>query len=222
MKKSALYVVLLLLLLIVAAVLSISRLQMEDFAPGSEDVSASEAPEQTLPAESLPPRAENTPEPTPAPTPTPVPTPIPTPTPKPTPAPTPTPVPTPQPPVNLGSGSFRSDTGTALNLVVDWSAVSTGSDSAKVTVEIALESYSLFTSALPGSITLTVNGAIYSLGSPEISYDGAGQITTVLASQSVTVGRNTAFDITVDWHYGGRYGGTQLDVISAAGYATVG
>ena len=217
MKKSALYVVLLLLLLIVAAVLSISRLQLEDAFGGDDGVSVSDSPEQKLLADTQP---TPTVEPTPTPAPTPTPTPVPTPTP--TPQPTPTPAPTPQPPVSLGSGSFRSDTGTALNLVVNWSAVSTGSDSAELTVVIELESYSLFTSALPGSIALTVNGAAYSLGSPGINYDGTDLVHTVLASQSVTVARGSAVDIAVDWSYRGSYGGTQLDVISAAGSAAIG
>lgn len=218
-KKSALYVVLLLLLLIVAAVLCISRLQLEDAFGGDDEISVSDSPEQNLPVDTQPtPTIEPTPEPTPAPTPTPTPVPMPTPTPQ----PTPTPAPTPQPPVSLGSGSFRSDTGTVLNLVVNWSAVSTGSDSAEMTVVIELESYSLFTSALPGSISLTVNGTAYSLGSPGINYDGTDLVHTVLASQSVAVARGSTVDIAVDWSYRGSYGGTQLDVISAVGSVAIG
>ena len=214
MKKSALSVVLLLVLLAVTAVLSISRLREEDAFRGSEDAAVSATPEPTP-----------SPTPTPTPTPTATPTPEPTPTPAPTPTPTPTPEPTPTPPpvpVNLGSGSFRSDTGTALNLLVNWSAESIDADSAQLTVNIELESYSLFTSALPGSITLTVGGTAYSLGSPAVNYDGTAMIHTVLASQNLTVARGSSVDIAVDWYYRGSYGGTPLDVISAAGSAAIG
>lgn len=183
------------------------------------------------------------PEPTPAPTPVPAtaspeissqPTPEPTPesTPEPTPeitpepTPQPTPEPTPQPGRELGSGSFSSDTGTSLNLVVQWSARSSSGTSADITIDIYAQSYSFYTSALPGSITLTVNGTGYSLGSPDIQYGGQEQILSLLASKTVSVGLDAQGraepDISVSWSYRGSYGGVELDSISAVSAMPIG
>jgi hypothetical protein len=217
MKKSIWYVLAILVLLIAAIVASVSRLDL-----GGKD-------KDTPPSESLAPVESAAPEPTPTPesTPTPEPeveeTPEPVNTPEPTPASTTTPIP------NAGTlvsqGSFASDTGTALNIEVAWT-VRTQGDTASLDIDISLNSYSLQTDALPGSIALTVNGTSYTLGSPAVHYDGKTEISTPMASKSVSIpldadGKASA-DIAVTWNYRGSYGGKELDTISATGTASIG
>ncbi len=48
---------------------------------------------------------------------------------------------------NIGSGSFRSDTGTGLNIRADWSAAISGQDTADITVTVYADCYSLYTTA---------------------------------------------------------------------------
>ena len=219
MKKSGVYVLLLLLLLVVAVVLSVSQLKkMGEPAPEASGAPVSESPTPSAAPSAAPspsPEASPSPEPTPDPTPVPEPTPTPEATPSPTPAQT-----------VLGQGSFASDTGTALNLLVTWTATASGADSASLLLEISTQSYSFFTSALPGSLTLTVNGESYVLDSPEIAYDGTEPVTTLLASRTVTIPLDTqgkaAAEIRVLWNYRGSYGGTELETISAAGTAAIG
>lgn len=208
MKKSAAYIALLLIVVVIAAVLSIRVFTKEQNAP-----MPAETPQQVV---TLPPTEghEKTlpPQPTAAPTEAPQETekpfetraPIETETPA-----TPTPVPV------DASGSFRSATGTGLNLVVDWGARSIGGDAVSLTVTFSAQSYSFYTSALYNSLELTVNGKTYTANSPAVSYDGSDLTTTPLATFTVEVPRGTA---TLDavWHYKGSYSGVELTEITAS------
>lgn len=218
MKKSAMYVVIFILLLIAVVIFCIVRM-----APSSEPAGPSAAPAQT--ADMSTPTLINTPAPEETPEPTPTPVPESTPTPAPTPTPEPTPEPTPSG-NSLGSGSFSSDTGTGLELVVSWAARDAGNGTAELSMTISARSYSFHTSALPGSITLTVDGVSYNLGSAAVDYDGADITTSQLASRtvSVTLGSDGRANpgITADWNYRGSYGGTELETITASGSADIG
>ena len=218
MKRSAMYVVIFILLLIAVVIFCIVRM-----APSSEPAGPSAEPTQTADMSTPVPISTPAPEETPEPTSTP--TPESTPTPTPAPAPTPTPVPTPSG-ASLGSGSFSSETGTGLELIVSWEARDAGNGTAELSMTISARSYSLHTSALPGSITLTVDGVSYNLGSAAVDYDGADLTTSRLAGKtvSVTLGPDGRANpgITADWNYRGSYGGTELDTITAYGSAYIG
>ena len=73
---------------------------------------------------------------------------------------------------NIGSGSFRSDTGTGLNIRADWSAAISGQDTADITVTVYADCYSLYTTATPGALNIAVDGQYVSLASPAIERDG--------------------------------------------------
>ena len=168
-----------------------------------------------------------TPEPTqsvdtPAPT-QPVNTPVPTP--PPTPSPTPSVEPEPTQAVSygteLGSGSFRSDTGAKLDIHADWSARSVNSSQVEITVKVILDSYSLHLQAVPNSVNINLGGQYVSLGAPAVDYDGSAALSTELASKTFTVdlaeGQADSFSLAVEWHFGGTYGEVELPVIECGG-----
>lgn len=193
-------------------------------APAPTDTPAPAAP-TTAPA----PTAAPAPTPKPTPAPTPKPTAAPTPTPAPTPAPTPTPEPTPTPaPVpaglSLGSGSFRSNTGVALNLIADWSAVTTDGNKAVVTVSVSCESHSASFSA--HSVHLMLGEQTASLTQPAISVEENVRTLTPFGSASFTVdlpeNGSVTIPLAVEWQCGGiTYTGTTFDVIECGGSITL-
>ena len=211
MKKPAVFVFIFIIVLAAAVVISFLRLSDSFRKP---EPTPPPAETGTAPVTEAPPVVE-TPDLTEEPTPEP--------TVEPTPEPTPTPPPTvpPEQPAVLRSGSFRSETGTNLNLVVSWRTYSSGGGT-KLDVEIGAESYSLFTSALPGSVTLTVNGSAYTLSSPDIAYDGQALTVTPLCSKTVDVTGTSDADISVSWSFRGSYGGVELEELNASSTVGIG
>ena len=212
MKRSAAYIALLLVVVVIAAVLSIRVFTREK----AEEPTSTQQPQQqvlTLPPVEEPGKTVVTMPPA-----------TPTPTPEPTEEPvfeTREPITTEPPeetkppiPVDI-SGSFRSDTGTGLNLLVDWGARSTAGETVSLIVNFSAQSYSFYTSALYNSLELTVNGRTYSANSPAVSYDGSDLTTTPLTTFTVEVPRGTT---TLDavWHYKGSYSGVELSDITAS------
>ena len=192
-------------------------------------------PEQTVitpppvpenPAE--PAQAQNTPIPAPTPVPQnrPAPTQAPQNNPAPTQAPAPTPVPTPTPMPSgqsLGSGSFRSETGTGLELICDWNAVSVEGNKAEVTLRVSIDSYTLYLNELTDRIHLRVGSQTASMTQPALSYEG-GKTNTPFGSKTFTVELaegNNGFPVAVEWHFGGVYHEVPLDVIECGGTITL-
>ena len=153
----------------------------------------------------------------PTPTPTPLPTPSPTPTPVPT--PTPTPAPTPVPDISA-SGSFRSDTGTGLEIIADWTATGSGS-TANVSIELYAECYSLRCTAIPYGAALTIGGSTYTFDTAEVNSDSETLTRVLLGSITVSVplaNGQLDTDAEVVWRFGGSYGGEELETITASGH----
>ncbi len=126
----------------------------------------------------------------------------------------------------LGSGSFSSNTGAAINIRADWEARVSGANEISVRVSVILNSYSIYVNGLPGSVNIGLNGQYVSLDSPAISYDSnTALLTTELASQSFTVqlpqGSSRDLDLQAEWHWGGTYGGVDIPVIECGGSFTV-
>lgn len=226
MRKSAIYVLLFMVLLMAAVVICFIRIEF----PDSGEAEAQETwqientdPVVAKPVDSALPDPTERVDATPPVTTTPTVEPTAQPTAKPTAAPTvaPTPIVTETPRTLVNQGSFASDTGTALNIVVRWAAYTAGGGNTELEIDISASHYSFYTSALPGSITLTVNGASYTLGSPEIQYGGDAQLSTLLCEKTLSI-TSDSVDIGVVWSYRGSYGGTELDEISAYGTANIG
>ena len=127
--------------------------------------------------------------------------------------------------VALGSGSFRSSTGNNIDIRAEWEAVTAGSSQVEVTVTVYLESYALHMSAVPNSVNISLNGQYASLGAPAVDYDGGAQLSTKLASQTITVecneGDSRNVGLQAEWHFGGTYGGVDIPVIECGGEFTI-
>ena len=136
--------------------------------------------------------------------------------PEPTEEPEETPEPTDVPAIPGAAGSFTSNTGTGLNLLVEWTTVPQADGSATLLVDISAVSYSFFTSALYQSLSLNLNGEVYTANSAEVSYNGTEQISTQLASFTLDAPASGT-PISVTWAYRGSYSNKQLDEIIASG-----
>lgn len=136
-------------------------------------------------------------------------------TPSPTPSPTPTPTPTPS--SVESSGSFRSDTGTPLNIVVNWEISGSGS-SATLLVTVYAESYSLHSQGAWHAGWLTIGGQTYYFDTEAIDYDGNTQATNLLGTVAASVDTaNLPATAELSWHFQGSYGDTELETITATG-----
>ena len=220
MKKSGFYVAALVILVIVIAVLGVLIVQRKAPAePEPTNAPAIHPPvEETAFPQSADPAAETAapmPEPTPEPTPESTEPPV-METRPPLEEPEESPAPTEAPVVADASGSFRSDTGTWMNLKVDWKTYSDESGARKLRVDISTVSYSFFIAPQYRSIVLTVDGKTYAADCPGGSYDGEALVETPMASFTVDASAS-AGPASVVWHYNGTYSGKELNDITAAG-----
>lgn len=217
MKKNV-FIVLLLIMVIAAAVLSLWLFFFRGDGPAEQTSTPTPAPEWTV----LPERTtEPPPSPSPEPEPEETPEPTPEPTPSPTPEPTETPEPTPEPfPVD-SSGSFSSDTGTALNLLVDWSAYTDESGNRKLAVTLSAMHYALRLDESFQALALTVNGQSLSADCPAIEYNDGDLQITPLYTFTLDAPSGSA-EIQAVWHFKGSYSGQEIEQITASGTAYIG
>ncbi len=120
----------------------------------------------------------------------------------------------------LNSGSFQSDTGTGLNIRVDWSVVRGVMGEKTLEVQVSTLSYSLYSIEMPSGVELTVNGAVSVGKSAAVNYSGRSQIASPLASFSVPNLSGTV-QLSAVWHFNGSYSGVALSDIRASGTAVV-
>ena len=126
----------------------------------------------------------------------------------------------------IGSGQFRSDTGTALNIHADWTAAVKNPQFVDVAVTVYADHYSLITYATPGALQVSVDGQYVSLGSPAIENDGTtGLAMTEINSHTfqvpLTAGDIRTVPVQVVWQYRGSYSGVDLPTIECGGSITV-
>lgn len=120
-------------------------------------------------------------------------------------------------PNQLASGSFRSDTGTALNLVADWRAAAIDATTARITVILSLESYSLDIGERRGNI-LTFNGEDYYFVTDPIEIAGGDFVKTQIYvwSQEIPMSE-LSFDLAVRWNLRGSYSKKEMEAIELSG-----
>ena len=152
----------------------------------------------------------------------PEPSPAPEPTPEPAPEPEPEPEPTPELTGNY-AGEFASDTGTALNLVVRWTA-SRGSDgSYTVTLRSYLDCYALSVDARDANKLIVSTAS----GTKSILFHTDGVAKEERTRSETQIGE-TAIQLTAEemasgatvsasWDFRGSYGGTALPEVTAVG-----
>ena len=118
----------------------------------------------------------------------------------------------------ISSGSFVSQTGTALNILVNWSAVQSGGTKT-LNVTVSALTYALHSSALYNTVSVSVNGMTY-YGTPNaVNYDGSTQATFPLASFSIPNAFGPA-QLTATWNFNGVISGIPVGAITATGVAT--
>ena len=174
-----------------------------------------------LPSESAAPAPTEAPTPTPVPA-TPAPTPAPTPTPEPTrdpyidtpatpvptlqPLPTPTGTPTPEG-EELGTGTFRSETGVGLNVRAEWTANVMDAKHVKVTMQIWLDSYSLHLIQVNNCVNVSVGESYVTANAPAVDIDDNGAHQTLLATTehgtNLSDGESRSRPVPVEWTCGG-------------------
>ena len=168
-----------------------------------------------------------------APTPAPTQAPAPAPTQAPAPAPAPTEAPAPAPtqapevaftPVQMGTGSVDSETPTGLNIRAEWSAKAISPTQVEVTVTVYCLHQTLYTGAY-NPVNFLVDGQYASVYGRQIESDSYEFHSTELASKTFTIdlaqGESKTFWINVEWEYGGRYSGVQLDSIECGSNITL-
>ena len=188
-----------------------------------------------LPSESAAPAPTEAPAPTPVPA-TPAPTPAPTPTPEPTrdpyidtpatpvptlqPLPTPTGTPTPEG-EELGTGTFRSETGVGLNVRAEWTANVMDAKHVKVTMQIWLDSYSLHLIQVNNCVNVSVGESYVTANAPAVDIDDNSAHQTLLATTEHVVnladGESRSFPVQVEYQFGGTYQQQELPVIECGG-----
>ena len=123
----------------------------------------------------------------------------------------------------LGSGRITSNTGTGLNVVADWTAVSQQDSKVAFTVNVYLQSYGISTVSQP--VTVSVGGESTTVYGSAVNYDGNSQKETHLATVNVTVtlapGGTASFPISAAWQYNGSYSGQSFGTITASGTVTL-
>ena len=118
----------------------------------------------------------------------------------------------------ISSGSFSSQTGTSLNLLVSWKAAADAFGQKTLYVTVSSTSYSLYSAANANSLELTVNGMTYTATPNAVSYDGAALATHTLAGFTIPNAVGPAA-ITAAWHFNGVISGVALGTIRASGMA---
>ncbi len=116
------------------------------------------------------------------------------------------------------AGSFSSQTGTSLNLLVSWNVQTDGFGQKTLNVAVCTTSYSLYTGALANAVELNVNGMVYTATPNAINYGGNTIATNVLASFTIPNAVGPA-SITASWRFNGTYSGVPMNTITASGVA---
>ena len=119
-----------------------------------------------------------------------------------------------------GSGSFMSNTGTSLNIVVNWYAGVDNFGNRGLMVVVGATSGNLMASAIANSVELNVNGMMYAASNNAINYMGGAMTTNTLATFTIPNVYGTVC-ITASWRFNGTYGGVPIGSIVASGYANV-
>lgn len=124
-----------------------------------------------------------------------------------------------------GSGSFTSDTGTPLNLLVKYSASAKSGSEVNITFDLYLNCYTINATPKPGGASVTFNGKTYTMSTPEISSSSATPTSVKLCSTTVTVplaaGESISVPVSASWAFGGKYSDIDLAAIDAAGTLAV-
>lgn len=125
-----------------------------------------------------------------------------------------------EPPVQTEhSGSFYSNTGTGVNLQVDWKTyrASDGRDMVRFTV--SLNTYSLYVGERKNGLTIRMGDEKLTLDTAAISLPG-GTKTTVTLGQCEMELKDESVNVEVSWAFRGSYSNVHMERITAAGFVS--
>ena len=125
-----------------------------------------------------------------------------------------------EPPVQTEhSGSFYSNTGTGVNLQVDWKTyrASDGRDMVRFTV--SLNTYSLYVGERKNGLTIRMGDEKLTLDTASISLPG-GTKTTVPLGQCEMELKDESVNVEVSWAFRGSYSNVHMERITAAGFVS--
>ena len=114
------------------------------------------------------------------------------------------------------SGRFTSDTGTGLELLVDWTTYTDENGTDMVRFDISIESYSIYVGSRINGLVITMDGRTKKLDSGEITYASGPKKTFLLGSCTMEMLSATAH-AEVSWDFFGSYKDTPMDQITASG-----
>lgn len=114
------------------------------------------------------------------------------------------------------SGRFTSNTGTGLELLVDWTVYTDENGTDMVRFDISIESYSISVGSRINGIVITMDGQTKKLDSGEITYATGPKKTFLLGSCTMEMTSETA-QAEVSWDFLGTYKDTPMDRITASG-----
>ena len=114
------------------------------------------------------------------------------------------------------SGRFSSNTGTGLELLVDWTTYTDENGTDMVRFDISIESYSIYVGSRVNGIVVTMGGQTKKLDSGEIIYTTGPKKTFLLGSCTMEPPSATA-QAEVSWDFFGSYKDTPMDQITASG-----
>ena len=122
------------------------------------------------------------------------------------------------------SGSFRSNTGTALNLVADWNCVSVSAKNVRLTITLSLESYSLSVGERSAN-QLVLNGIpiTYRTSPMEVPSGGLSKTELYTWSETLQLMEDGSLhqDLYAYWVFSGTYSGVQIDKLELSGHIAV-
>lgn len=127
---------------------------------------------------------------------------------------------------SIKSGSFKTNTGTNLNLLVEWALTQdeyTGKYT--LTANVYLESYSIICGKRTGSSFLTIDGHRFAFNTEPLNYPGVKEkqkiffTTASVVYESDELPESVAIDAI--WTFNGTYSGTSIPVLHAQSEVTL-
>ena len=117
---------------------------------------------------------------------------------------------------------LRSDTGTQLNMILEYDVAKNENGSYTVDATLKLESYSLNVTARGNSNYLKIGDENYYFATEAINYSGAEKTTFTLSSHRFTVsGAEKTVPVYAIWYFNGTYNDAPLAAIVIDGTITL-
>ncbi|MBR7185429.1 MAG: hypothetical protein IKD37_07465 [Clostridia bacterium] len=128
-------------------------------------------------------------------------------------------------PTISASGSFCSETGSNLEIFLDWAVIGQTDSAVTVRAEAYITHYEIWVSARHGG-TLKIGNSSQSFSTPALSYDGRTKQTVPLATATVDVpleaDHTATVTFSVSWPFIGTYSGIRIDNLTCGGTVTIG